>query len=187
MCPPFATYELCDLVLQDLLGLQSRWIDVPLGIFVDDFEANAHDTSIPRLIEKVAFAQDAKTVLEEHLGPLDEVATASPRLPKLTIASFVFGVPSHADAWVASGEIEAIHWVTLDELRAPENQSTIEIPLPGGSRSFPCFEVVGEIQEAGSDQRMVGAKLLLSRRHRPLHPLPGLWREAVAPAERVPQ
>lgn len=80
-----------------------------------------------------------------HLGALDEVATASPRLPKLTIAPFVYGVPSHAEAWVASTEVEAIHWVRLDALRAPENQGSIEIPLPGGSRAFPCYNVVGEV------------------------------------------
>ncbi len=80
-----------------------------------------------------------------HLGALDEVATASPRLPKLTIAPFVYGVSPHADAWVASTEIEAVHWVRLDALRAPENQGSIEIPLPGGSRSFPCYNVVGEV------------------------------------------
>lgn len=80
-----------------------------------------------------------------HLGALEEVATASPRLPKLTIAPFVYGVPSNAEAWVASTEVEAVHWVRLDTLRAPENQGSIKIPLPGGSRSFPCYNVVGEV------------------------------------------
>jgi 8-oxo-dGTP pyrophosphatase MutT (NUDIX family) len=79
-----------------------------------------------------------------HLGDLEEVATASPRLPKLTIAPFVFGVPPHAGARVASGEIEAVHWVTLDDLRDPENHGRLKIDLPGGARFFPCFHVAGE-------------------------------------------
>jgi 8-oxo-dGTP pyrophosphatase MutT (NUDIX family) len=79
-----------------------------------------------------------------HLGPLEEVATLSPRLPKLTIAPFVFGVSPDATAWVASREVEAVHWVTLDALRASDATCAIEINLPGGARSFPCFCVNGE-------------------------------------------
>lgn len=79
------------------------------------------------------------------LGRLDEIKPGSVRLPKLTIAPFVYGVPSHAAARVASREVDAIHWVPLDRLRAPECNGEVEIPLPGGVRSFPCFHVAGEI------------------------------------------
>ncbi|MGD8318818.1 MAG: CoA pyrophosphatase [Gemmatimonadota bacterium] len=79
------------------------------------------------------------------LGRLDEVAPGSVRLPKLTIAPFVYGVPAGTGARVASREIDAVHWVTLDRLRAPATHGKVEIPLPGGTRTFPCFQVVDEI------------------------------------------
>lgn len=78
------------------------------------------------------------------LGRLDEIKPESVRLPKLTIAPFVYGVPSHAEARVASREVEAVHWVALTELRAPETHADVEIPLPGGPRTFPCYRVVDE-------------------------------------------
>ena len=78
------------------------------------------------------------------LGRLEEVAPMSPRLPKLTISPFVFGVPAHMDARVASREVERVCWVSVAELRAPSTRSTVEIPLPGGPRSFPSFRVLGE-------------------------------------------
>ena len=72
-------------------------------------------TSVRETLEEVGLDLDVEGI---HLGALEEVATASPRLPKLTIAPFVFGVPSHAEARVASGEVDAVHWVRLDDLRA---------------------------------------------------------------------
>ncbi|MDH5590159.1 MAG: CoA pyrophosphatase [Gemmatimonadota bacterium] len=80
-----------------------------------------------------------------HLGRLDQVATQSPRLPKLTIDPFVFGVTGDAVARVASKEIAQVYWVSLEELRAPETHGSVGIPLPGGVRSFPCYRVEGEV------------------------------------------
>lgn len=108
----------------------------------DADDASTLDTSVRETLEEVGLNLGAEGV---HLGDLEEVATGSPRLPKLTIAPFVFGVPSDADAWVASGEVDAVHWVRLDDLRDPAFQGSVSIPLPGGDREFPCFEVVGEI------------------------------------------
>jgi hypothetical protein len=76
---------------------------------------------------------------------LDEVVPRSVRLPKLLIAPFVFGVRADVDARVASGEIDAVHWVTLEHLRDPETSGKVDIPLPGGTRIFPCYRVAGEI------------------------------------------
>jgi 8-oxo-dGTP pyrophosphatase MutT (NUDIX family) len=78
------------------------------------------------------------------LGRLLDVAPSTQRLPELTISSFVFGVPAHVEAVVASDEIAAVHWVSLDELRDPATRSEVEIPLPGGARAFPSFALVGE-------------------------------------------
>jgi 8-oxo-dGTP pyrophosphatase MutT (NUDIX family) len=79
------------------------------------------------------------------LGRLDEIKPGSVRLPKLTIAPFVWGVPAHAAARVASRELDAVHWVPLDTLRHPETHADVAIPLPGGDRTFPCYRVVDEI------------------------------------------
>jgi 8-oxo-dGTP pyrophosphatase MutT (NUDIX family) len=79
------------------------------------------------------------------LGRLDEMKPGNVRLPKLTIAPFVYGVPAHAEARVASREVDAVHWVSLDLLRAAETHADVDIPLPGGTRSFPCYRVVDEI------------------------------------------
>jgi 8-oxo-dGTP pyrophosphatase MutT (NUDIX family) len=78
------------------------------------------------------------------LGRLEDVAPSSPRLPKLTIAPYVFGVAGDAEARVASREIEQVFWVSLDALLAHESRSVVDIPLPGGSRSFPSLLVSGE-------------------------------------------
>lgn len=78
------------------------------------------------------------------LGRLEVVAPTSPRLPKLTISPFVFGVPAHVDARVASREVERVCWVSLADLRAPSTRAEVEIPLPGGVRSFPSYQVLGE-------------------------------------------
>ena len=78
------------------------------------------------------------------LGRLEDVAPASPRLPRLTISPFVFWVPQDVEAQVASREIERVYWVSVDVLRDPARHGDVEIPLPGGSRRFPAFHVVGE-------------------------------------------
>lgn len=78
------------------------------------------------------------------LGRLLDVAPSSPRLPRLSIASFVFGVPAHVEAAVTSDEVAAVHWVSLDDLRDPATRSEVEIPLPGGARAFPSYALVGE-------------------------------------------
>ncbi len=79
------------------------------------------------------------------LGHLGIVAPSSVTLPKLTIAPFVYGVGAGVQAYVASTEIEAVHWVTLEELRAPAARQSVEMALPGGRRIFPCYNVVGEV------------------------------------------
>ena len=78
------------------------------------------------------------------LGRLEDVTPSSPRLPRLTISPFVFWVPQHVEARVASREIEQVYWVRVSELRDTRCHGEVEIPLPGGSRSFPAFRVFGE-------------------------------------------
>jgi 8-oxo-dGTP pyrophosphatase MutT (NUDIX family) len=108
----------------------------------DESDASPLDTAIRETLEETDV--DLRTGAA-HLGRLDAVVPRSVRLPRLVIEPFVFGVPADATARVASREVDAVHWVTLEELRAPGTQGEVEIPLPGGARSFPCFNVVGEI------------------------------------------
>lgn len=107
----------------------------------EEADATLVDTAARETLEETGLDVRA---LGKHLGGLEEIATLSPRLPKLTIAPFVFGVKPVAEAWVASSEVDAVHWVTLDALRAPDAVCSVEINLPGGARSFPCFCVQGE-------------------------------------------
>lgn len=79
------------------------------------------------------------------LGRLEEIKPESVRLPRLTIAPFVWGVSARAEARVASREVDAVHWIPLDTLRRPETHGDVDIPLPGGTRSFPCYRVADEI------------------------------------------
>jgi len=80
-----------------------------------------------------------------RLGDLDSVSPSSVRLPRLTIYPFVFGVLHDASARVASPEVDRVLWVSLDALRSPAVHGEAEIELPGGTRTFPCFHVDGEV------------------------------------------
>lgn len=108
----------------------------------DPDDLTIHDTAVRETREEVGLDLNGGGL---HLGQLDVVAPSSVRLPKLTIAPFVYGVHGDAEAWVASREVDQVHWVTLDELRAPETHSSVDIALPGGNRAFPCYRVVGEV------------------------------------------
>lgn len=78
------------------------------------------------------------------LGRLADVAPATPRLPPMRIAPFVFGVPAGVDASVTSRELKSVHWVPIDRLRAPDTSSTVRIHFSGFSKTFPSYAVAGE-------------------------------------------
>jgi 8-oxo-dGTP pyrophosphatase MutT (NUDIX family) len=80
-----------------------------------------------------------------HLGRLGGVAPQSIHLPRLTIAPFVFGVPHDVPAYVASREVDAVHWIPLEVLRSDEVRGTHTLPYSDGTRSFPCLNVAGEV------------------------------------------
>jgi 8-oxo-dGTP pyrophosphatase MutT (NUDIX family) len=107
----------------------------------DDVDADAVDTARRETLEETAVDLAANG---RQLGRLDEVQPSSVRLPRLTISPFVFGVPAHLDATVASREVDQVFWVSVETLRDPATRSTITIPLPGGPRDFPSFLVHGE-------------------------------------------
>jgi len=76
---------------------------------------------------------------------LPEVTPAWVRLPRLTITPFVFAVGGAAEALVASAEVDAVVWVELDRLLHPGTHGSIDIALPGGPRTFPCYKVGDEV------------------------------------------
>ena len=81
----------------------------------------------------------------QHLGQLKALKPNSVRLPKLTITPFVFGVGRHAQAAVASPEIDQVFWVSIDELRGRDSNSYVEIPMPDGrEQEFSCYMVEEE-------------------------------------------
>jgi len=78
------------------------------------------------------------------LGRLEDVKPASPRLPSMRIAPFVFGVPEDVEIGETNYEVETAHWVKVDHLRHPETSSTIRIHFSGSSRTFPSYAVADE-------------------------------------------
>ncbi|MBW3534867.1 MAG: CoA pyrophosphatase [Gemmatimonadetes bacterium] len=99
------------------------------------------DTAVRETAEETGLALERGM----RLGRLEEVSPQSRRLPDLTIFPFVFGVPSGAAARVASGEVEAVHWVPLETLRDPATRCTQEIEIGGEVRRFPCLRVAGDV------------------------------------------
>ena len=83
--------------------------------------------------------------LGAHLGRLVEVRPHSLRLPHIRVTPHVFGAPAETPARVASAEVEAVHWVSLAVLRHPSTHGEVRIPLPEGSRSFPCLRVADDV------------------------------------------
>lgn len=106
----------------------------------DEVDADPLDTARRETMEETA----VDLAGADPLGRLDDVRPSSVRLPSLTISPFVFGVSAGIDATVASREVEQVFWVSVDELRTGETRSKVTIPLPGGARDFPSFEVHGE-------------------------------------------
>lgn len=108
----------------------------------DPCDGSLQDTAVRETLEETGLDLARLGV---PLGRLEELRPESVRLPKLTIAPFVWGVPAQAGAQVASAEVDAVHWVPLDLLRHPETHADAAIPLPGGTRTFPCFQVANEV------------------------------------------
>lgn len=109
----------------------------------DAADASLLHTAVRETLEETGLSLDE---VGTHLGRLEEVRPQSARLPRLAVMPFVFGVPATAPAMVASpAEVDAVHWVPIDVLRRPETRGTLEVPLPGGSRTFPCLRVVDDV------------------------------------------
>ncbi len=77
------------------------------------------------------------------LGRLPDLEPASRSVPRLTIAPFVFQVSRAADAYAASAEIAAVHWVPVAELESADARCATTVDTPAGRREFPCYRVAG--------------------------------------------
>lgn len=80
-----------------------------------------------------------------HLGHLPRVHPSSPRLPRVTIQPFVFGVRSETCARAISEEVETVHWVSLRHLKDPTTAGEVEIEVEGSPTIFPGLRVDGEV------------------------------------------
>ena len=121
-------------------------------------------TAIRETMEEVGLDLERRAQL---LGRLGDVGPASPRLPRLMVTPFVFGIAGEATAYVRSPEVAEVFWIQVSELRSPDVHSTVESPLPGGPREFPCYRVAGEVVW-GLTYRMLDQFLELN----PLRPIP---------------
>lgn len=109
----------------------------------DVADASLLETAVRETREETAVALDPDG--PGFLGRLELVTPSSSRLPRLTIAPFVFGVPPQVEARAAApSEVERIHWVSLERLRHPHTTETRVLDLPGGGRAFPGLSVEGE-------------------------------------------
>jgi len=108
----------------------------------DARDASLLETAMRETAEETGVALADRGV---HLGRLEEVRPQSPQLPRLSVTPHVFGVPPDTSAHVASAEVEAVHWVAIDRLRHPDTRGRVDIPLPGGTRSFPCLRVADDV------------------------------------------
>jgi 8-oxo-dGTP pyrophosphatase MutT (NUDIX family) len=105
-------------------------------------DASMLETAVRETREEIGVDLDRSGV---HLGRLGNVAPQSIHLPRLTIYPFVFGVPHDVPAGVASPEVDQVHWVPLRVLSSVESRGSVAIPTAGGTRSFPCLNVAGEV------------------------------------------
>lgn len=78
------------------------------------------------------------------LGRLADVAPASPRLPAMRIAPFVFGVPAGVTPSRLNYEVERVHWVAIDHLLDPGASAEVRIHFSGYSKTFPSYAVGDE-------------------------------------------
>lgn len=103
-------------------------------------DGSSLDTAIRETREECGLELDPAA----GLGQLAPVSPQSLKLPTLRVSPFVFGVDPSAQAYVASRELDAIFWVSLDELLDPANHQSVQIPLISTVREFPAYTVAGQ-------------------------------------------
>ena len=106
---------------------------------------SAGDASLARTAIRETFEETGVELSSSGwpLGHLAQVVPSHPRLPRITITPYLFGVPAEIEARVNSAEIDQVLWVPLPVLFAPKTGGTTTIPLPEGPTDFPCYRVDG--------------------------------------------
>lgn len=118
-------------------------------------DAGLLETSIRETLEETGIDLGA---VGTPLGRLPDVNPASPRLPILRIAPFVFGVPYDAGIVTPNHEVETAHWIPIDRLRDPETSTEVRIHFSGFSKTFPSY-AVGDEHVWGLTHRILTAFL----------------------------
>jgi len=79
----------------------------------------------------------------ERLGALDDMqAMARGRPVDLVIAPRVFRLRSRLDG-APSHEVESLHWLSFERLRADATRSTLQYPHEGAVLELPCLRIEG--------------------------------------------
>lgn len=73
------------------------------------------------------------------IGPLDDVAPRTPRLPPLVISPFIVTVPRDTEPTPDGREVDEALWVPMNALREPGAVSEILIELQEGHHAFPSL------------------------------------------------
>jgi 8-oxo-dGTP pyrophosphatase MutT (NUDIX family) len=101
------------------------------------------ETALRETVEETSVALEGGSI---HLGRLESVTPATPRLPPISIFPFVFAVPDHTQALAASREVDEVMWVPLADLQDQDAQGSVEIRYRDGSaKEFPCLRVQGRV------------------------------------------
>ncbi len=109
--------------------------------------AEPHDThpvatAVRETLEEVGVDLDRHG---EYLGALDELrAMDRLRAIDLAIQPFVFRLHARIEAQ-PSAEVAAVHWLSLDELLAPESRALMDYDWQGARVQFPCLELRGVV------------------------------------------
>ena len=77
----------------------------------------------------------------EALGRLSVVEPDSPRLPRLSVLPFVFGVPESTSVTAPSPEVSRALWVPIRHFDDADSQVTHHLPVEGAVLVFPGFRV----------------------------------------------
>lgn len=81
----------------------------------------------------------------EGLGPLDDVNPRTPVLPPIVVRPFVFVVAQRPSLVTSPEEVERAFWLSFAVLETPETRGQITLTLRGEERTFPAYQIGGEV------------------------------------------
>ena len=82
----------------------------------------------------------------EMLGRLDEIQAIHRGGPvDLTITPFAFRLRSPDRPLALSQEVQAVQWLSLDDLLGPRYRSSLDYQYEGETLTLPCFRIEGKV------------------------------------------